>query len=115
MRDLSKTEQEPLLGGCANCCVPNMVSVAVKNKFNVDAVFSMEPEHLESSGSSVAIDGTAAGVTGLNCAGFGSKRGGHGQLWHGGGRAHALKTCQDKALPLPAAVLSQQSRRATTR
>jgi tRNA A37 threonylcarbamoyladenosine dehydratase len=73
VRDLSKTEQEPML---------KIVRKRLRNehgfprspktKFNVDAVFSMEPLTFPPEGDSCEIDQDAAGVTGLNCAGFGS-------------------------------------------
>ncbi|MFB9245288.1 tRNA cyclic N6-threonylcarbamoyladenosine(37) synthase TcdA, partial [Massilia antarctica] len=47
---------------------------SLKTKFNVDAVFSMEPVSMPAGEESCAIDGQAdsEGITGLNCAGFGS-------------------------------------------
>ena len=69
VRDLARTEQEPLL---------KMVRKRLrsqygyprgeKTKFHVDAVFSMERLSLPQAEDSCAIDA----VTGLNCAGFGS-------------------------------------------
>ncbi len=69
IRDLARTEQEPLL---------KMVRKRLRNqygyprgektRFHVDAVFSMERLSLPQGEESCAIDG----VTGLNCAGFGS-------------------------------------------
>jgi len=44
-----------------------------RNKFGIDAVFSTEPLRLPESQEACAVDGDEqAGVTGLNCAGFGS-------------------------------------------
>ncbi|MES2127682.1 MAG: tRNA cyclic N6-threonylcarbamoyladenosine(37) synthase TcdA [Pseudomonadota bacterium] len=73
IRDLARTEQEPLL---------KMVRKRLrndygyprgeKNKFHVDAVFSMEPLTLPASAEVCEVDADARGVTGLNCAGFGS-------------------------------------------
>jgi tRNA A37 threonylcarbamoyladenosine dehydratase len=41
-----------------------------KNKYHIDAVFSMEPLRYPESGDACDVD--ANSVTGLNCAGFGS-------------------------------------------
>ncbi|TXI96365.1 MAG: tRNA cyclic N6-threonylcarbamoyladenosine(37) synthase TcdA [Burkholderiaceae bacterium] len=78
IRDLSRTEQEPLLALVRKRLRQNFgFPRGSKNKFGIDAVFSMEalsmpesPEvcELPSSGSVSA----SAGITGLNCAGFGS-------------------------------------------
>jgi tRNA A37 threonylcarbamoyladenosine dehydratase len=67
LRDLARTEQEPLL---------KMVRKKLRNqygfprgekhKFHIDAVFSMEPLSLPEGDGSCSIDGS------LNCAGFGS-------------------------------------------
>lgn len=68
--DLSRTEQEPLLARVrkrlrAHHGFPR----GTKNKFGIDAVYSTEPlRHPELCES----DGTSSGVTGLNCAGYGS-------------------------------------------
>lgn len=86
IRDLSRTEQEPLLALVRKRLRQNHgFPRGAKSKFGIDAVFSMEalsvPETAEvcdvvadtSAGSST--DGSikaSAGVTGLNCAGFGS-------------------------------------------
>ncbi len=71
VRDLARTEQEPLL---------KMVRKRLrgqygfprspKTKFLVDAVFSMEPLTLPQGEDSCEVD--PDGITGLNCAGFGS-------------------------------------------
>jgi tRNA A37 threonylcarbamoyladenosine dehydratase len=45
---------------------------SIKTKFNVDAVFSMEPVAMPETEDTCTIDGEAEGITGLNCAGFGS-------------------------------------------
>jgi tRNA A37 threonylcarbamoyladenosine dehydratase len=74
VRDLSKTEQEPLL---------KLVRKRMRNsygfprstntKFGVTAVFSMEPLTAPEAQAACDVDGAApAGVSGLNCAGFGS-------------------------------------------
>ncbi|UMR31309.1 tRNA cyclic N6-threonylcarbamoyladenosine(37) synthase TcdA [Massilia sp. MB5] len=75
VRDLAKTEQEPLLKKVRRRLrsqynyPPNS-----KNKLHVDAVFSMEPLKFPETGEvcSVDADEKQPGVTGINCAGFGS-------------------------------------------
>ena len=68
--DLSRTEQEPLLARVrkrlrAHHGFPR----GTKNKFGIDAVYSTEPlRHPELC----VTDEDAAGITGLNCAGYGS-------------------------------------------
>jgi tRNA A37 threonylcarbamoyladenosine dehydratase len=67
---LSRTEQEPLLARVrkrlrAHHGFPR----GTKNKFGVDAVYSTEPlRHPELC----TTDDDAPGITGLNCAGYGS-------------------------------------------
>jgi tRNA A37 threonylcarbamoyladenosine dehydratase len=80
VRDLCRTEQEPLLAKVrkrlrAEYGFPR----GTKNKFGIDAVFSTEPLRLPDAEEACDIDaddksgkGDKAGVTGLNCAGFGS-------------------------------------------
>ncbi len=86
VRDLSRTEQEPMLKKVRKLMRTQYAFPrGLKNKFNVDAVFSMErlvmPESAEVCGIDAPRDGAAdggagdepaGGVTGLNCAGFGS-------------------------------------------
>ncbi|UGQ45802.1 tRNA cyclic N6-threonylcarbamoyladenosine(37) synthase TcdA [Massilia endophytica] len=78
VRDLAKTEQEPLLKKVRRRLrsqynyPPNS-----KNKLNVDAVFSMEPLKFPETGEVCSVDGDdkapqQGGLTGINCAGFGS-------------------------------------------
>ncbi|QGZ39845.1 tRNA A37 threonylcarbamoyladenosine dehydratase [Pseudoduganella flava] len=78
VRDLAKTEQEPLLKKVRRRLrsqynyPPNG-----KNKLNVDAVFSMEPLKFPDTGDVCEVDADDAppakpGLTGINCAGFGS-------------------------------------------
>ncbi|MGW8394683.1 tRNA cyclic N6-threonylcarbamoyladenosine(37) synthase TcdA [Pseudoduganella sp. HUAS MS19] len=78
VRDLSKTEQEPLLKKVRRRLrsqfnyPPNS-----KNKLGVDAVFSMEPLKFPETGEACTVDGdekaaAKPGLTGINCAGFGS-------------------------------------------
>ncbi len=74
IRDLSRTEQEPLLAKVrkrlrAHHGFPR----GTKNKFGIDAVFSTEPLRFPDVGEACALDSEdKAGITGLNCAGFGS-------------------------------------------
>jgi tRNA A37 threonylcarbamoyladenosine dehydratase len=71
VRDLAKTEQEPLLKRVRKLLRTNYgFPRGEKNKFNVDAVFSMEP--LLVPEAACEFDGAQPGVTGINCAGFGS-------------------------------------------
>jgi tRNA A37 threonylcarbamoyladenosine dehydratase len=74
VRDLSKTEQEPLLAKVRKRLRSHYgFPRGLKNKFNVDAVFSMEPLRFPVDEPSCSLDGDErGGVTGLNCAGFGS-------------------------------------------
>ena len=72
IRDLSRTEQEPLLAKVrkrlrAHHGFPR----GTKNKFGVEAVFSTEPLRFPET-EACDIDEDASGITGLNCAGFGS-------------------------------------------
>lgn len=70
IRDLSRTEQEPLLSLVRKRLRQNYgFPRGAKNKFGIDAVFSMEP--LKFPEASCAVD-EDQGITGLNCAGFGS-------------------------------------------
>jgi tRNA A37 threonylcarbamoyladenosine dehydratase len=77
IRDLCRTEQEPLLSLVRKRLRQNYgFPRGVKNKFGIDAVFSMEP--LKFPDANCAIDEVnltttdADGITGLNCSGFGS-------------------------------------------
>ena len=79
IRDLSRTEQEPLLALVRKRLRQNHgFPRGTKNKFGIDAVFSMEavqmPEaEADTSCEIAALPGTAKeGISGLNCAGFGS-------------------------------------------
>jgi tRNA A37 threonylcarbamoyladenosine dehydratase len=74
VRDLSKTEQEPLLAKVRKRLRSHYgFPRGIKNKFNVDAVFSMEPLRFPLDDASCSLDGDErSSVTGLNCAGFGS-------------------------------------------
>ncbi|HYD96637.1 MAG TPA: tRNA cyclic N6-threonylcarbamoyladenosine(37) synthase TcdA [Noviherbaspirillum sp.] len=86
IRDLSRTEQEPLLAKVRKRLrAQHGFPRGMKNKFGIDAVFSTEPLLFPGSGEACSIDAGDAGdgdgnangegkpgITGLNCAGFGS-------------------------------------------
>jgi tRNA A37 threonylcarbamoyladenosine dehydratase len=85
IRDLCRTEQEPLLAKVRKLLrAQHGFPRGTKNKFNIDAVFSTEhlrqPESADEcviggedmTSDAAAPDAAAPGVTGLNCAGFGS-------------------------------------------
>ena len=75
VRDLAKTEQEPLLKKVRKIMRAQYgFPKGEKNKFHVDAVFSMERLKYPETGEVCEVDGDnrSGGVTGLNCAGFGS-------------------------------------------
>jgi tRNA A37 threonylcarbamoyladenosine dehydratase len=80
IRDLCRTEQEPLLAKVRK----RLRSLhgfprGTKNKFHIDAVFSTEPLQFPEveacevdDDAAPATSAPAAGISGLNCAGFGS-------------------------------------------
>jgi tRNA A37 threonylcarbamoyladenosine dehydratase len=71
IRDLARTEQEPLLKKVRKILRARYgFAKGEKNKYHIDAVFSMEPLRYPDSGDACEVD--ANSVTGLNCAGFGS-------------------------------------------
>jgi tRNA A37 threonylcarbamoyladenosine dehydratase len=74
IRDLSRTEQEPLLAKVRKLLrTQHGFPRGTKNKFGIDAVFSTEPLRFPETGDACTVDGeTPVAVTGLNCAGFGS-------------------------------------------
>lgn len=87
VRDLSKTEQEPLLAKVRKRLrAYHRFPRGDRNRFGVDAVFSTEPVRLPGDescaiddnpgnpgdGGNVDASSGNAGVTGLNCAGYGS-------------------------------------------
>jgi tRNA threonylcarbamoyladenosine dehydratase len=74
IRDLSRTEQEPLLALVRKRLRQNHgFPRGSKNKFGIDAVFSMEVLTMPETAEACDVaDGASAAVTGLNCAGFGS-------------------------------------------
>lgn len=68
IRDLSRTEQEPLLALVRKRLrQQHGFPRGTKNKFGIDAVFSMEALTMPES-----CEVAEEGITGLNCAGFGS-------------------------------------------
>jgi tRNA A37 threonylcarbamoyladenosine dehydratase len=75
--DLSRTEQEPLLAKVRKRLrALHGFPRGSKNKFGIDAVYSTEPlrfpELCKTDDDGDANSDSAAGITGLNCAGFGS-------------------------------------------
>jgi tRNA A37 threonylcarbamoyladenosine dehydratase len=71
VRDLARTEQEPLLKKVRKILRARYgFARGEKNKYHIDAVFSMEPLRYPDSGDACEVE--ANSVTGLNCAGFGS-------------------------------------------
>jgi len=75
IRDLCRTEQEPLLAKVRKRLrALHGFPRGTKNKFGIDAVFSTEPLRFPESGEVCEVndDDEQAGITGLNCAGFGS-------------------------------------------
>jgi tRNA A37 threonylcarbamoyladenosine dehydratase len=74
IRDLCRTEQEPLLAKVRKRLrAQHGFPRGTKNKFGIDAVFSTEPLRFPEAAEACEIgDGEAQGITGLNCAGFGS-------------------------------------------
>lgn len=71
VRDLARTEQEPLLKKVRKILRARYgFARGEKNKYHIDAVFSMEPLRYPQSGDACEVD--ANSITGLNCAGFGS-------------------------------------------
>ncbi len=74
VRDLCRTEQEPLLAKVRKRLrAKHGFPRGTKNKFGIDAVYSMEPLKYPEGGEPCSLDADErGGVTGLNCAGFGS-------------------------------------------
>jgi tRNA A37 threonylcarbamoyladenosine dehydratase len=72
--DLGRTEQEPLLAKVRKRLrQQHGFPRGEKARFGIDAVYSTEPLRYPESGESCSLDGDErSGVTGLNCAGFGS-------------------------------------------
>jgi tRNA A37 threonylcarbamoyladenosine dehydratase len=72
--DLCRTEQEPLLAKVRKRLrAEHGFPRGTKNKFGIDAVYSTEPLRFPDSQEICEVDAQAQpGITGLNCAGFGS-------------------------------------------
>jgi tRNA threonylcarbamoyladenosine dehydratase len=71
VRDLTRTEQEPLLKRVRKLLRNNYgFPRSAKTKFGIEAVFSTEPVRMPESAEACAVG--EQGITGLNCAGFGS-------------------------------------------
>ncbi|TFW10609.1 tRNA cyclic N6-threonylcarbamoyladenosine(37) synthase TcdA [Oxalobacteraceae bacterium OM1] len=72
IRDLARTEQEPLLAKVRKRLrTQHGFPRGAKSKFNIDAVFSTEPLKFPEAGEACDV-GSSGSITGLNCAGFGS-------------------------------------------
>ncbi|MBR7800982.1 tRNA cyclic N6-threonylcarbamoyladenosine(37) synthase TcdA [Undibacterium fentianense] len=72
IRDLARTEQEPLLALVRKRLRQNFgFPRGSKSKFGIDAVFSMEVLTMPETAERCEID-PVQGISGLNCAGFGS-------------------------------------------
>ena len=70
VRDLGRTEQEPLLKKVRKLLRAQYgFSRGEKQKYGIDAVFSMEPLRYPEAQDACEVESS---VTGLNCAGFGS-------------------------------------------
>jgi tRNA A37 threonylcarbamoyladenosine dehydratase len=74
VRDLCRTEQEPLLAKVRKRLrAQHGFPRGTKNKFGIDAVFSTEPLRFPETEEACSVDDSRqGGITGLNCAGFGS-------------------------------------------
>ncbi|MBI3284241.1 MAG: tRNA cyclic N6-threonylcarbamoyladenosine(37) synthase TcdA [Burkholderiales bacterium] len=71
IRDLSRTEQEPLLALVRKRLRQNHgFPRGAKSKFGIDAVFSMEALRMPETAEVCDVD--AGAISGLNCSGFGS-------------------------------------------
>lgn len=71
VRDLGRTEQEPLLKKVRKLLRAEYgFSRGEKQKYGIDAVFSMEPLRYPDADDAACEIGSS--ITGLNCAGFGS-------------------------------------------
>lgn len=72
VRDLARTEQEPLLKKVRRRLRTQYgFPRGEKHKFHIDAVFSMEVLRMPEAACEIGEE-PAQGVTGINCAGFGS-------------------------------------------
>lgn len=73
VRDLTRTEQEPLLAKVRRRLrTEENFPRSPKHKFGIEAVFSTEPIRQPEPAGSCALAGGVQGITGLNCAGYGS-------------------------------------------
>ena len=75
VRDLARTEQEPLLKKVRKVLRAQYgFSRGEKQKYHIDAVFSMEPLRYPEAADACEIGSkvSESSITGLNCAGFGS-------------------------------------------
>jgi tRNA A37 threonylcarbamoyladenosine dehydratase len=110
VRDLARTEQEPLLKKVRKILRARYgFARGEKNKYHIDAVFSMEPLRYPESGEACEVD--ANSVTGLNCAGFGSSMvvtATFGMVAAG----HILRRLADAANAVPAATGTVQQEEA---
>jgi tRNA A37 threonylcarbamoyladenosine dehydratase len=71
--DLCRTEQEPLLAKVRKRLrAEHGFPRGTKNKFGIDAVFSTEPLRIPEAEGACEIGDEEPGITGLNCAGYGS-------------------------------------------
>jgi tRNA A37 threonylcarbamoyladenosine dehydratase len=108
VRDLGRTEQEPLLKKVRKLLRAQYgFSRGEKQKYGIDAVFSMEPLRYPESEEAACEIGSS--ITGLNCAGFGSSMvvtASFGMIV----AAHILRKLAEAALveePVPTAVESE--------
>ena len=73
IRDLARTEQEPLLAKVRKRLrAEHRFPRGPKSRFGIDAVFSTEPLRFPEAEACAIEDTNQPSVTGLNCAGFGS-------------------------------------------
>ena len=111
IRDLARTEQEPLLKKVRKILRAQYgFAKGEKNKYHIDAVFSMEPLRYPDSGDACAVDPNS--VTGLNCAGFGSSMvvtATFGMVAAG----HLLRKLADAANAEPATLLAEAAEAVT--
>jgi tRNA A37 threonylcarbamoyladenosine dehydratase len=71
--DLCRTEQEPLLAKVRKRLrAEHGFPRGTKNKFGIDAVFSTEPLRIPEAEGACEVGDEESGITGLNCAGYGS-------------------------------------------
>jgi tRNA A37 threonylcarbamoyladenosine dehydratase len=111
IRDLARTEHEPLLKKVRKILRARYgFAKGEKHKYHIDAVFSMEPLRYPAADASCAIDPN--GVTGLNCAGFGSSMvvtATFGMVAAGHVLRKLADAAQPAAMPQPVAVAVPQA------